>query len=144
MIITYYISPDNQRFDVLPSSYNGTSPLCEANCERFGWQIMTEQSIDPLPPDDTEFKKACKMFRDICEEIQEFIGDDTFKGGFEDFEKFINSSAANKSRATASLLASRWDGANEYCKYEGSKIGLGQPAWWYKCFEYTDEELEDL
>lgn len=92
-------------------------------------------------PDDTTFKQACKLFRDVCSQIGEFIGDDNFKGGFEDYDKFINSSAARQSKASASLLASMWNGANEFAKYEGAKLGYQQPEWWYKCWEYTVEEL---
>ena len=123
MTNTYYISPDDQRFDYLPAAYNGTSPLCESNCERFGWKIMTEEVEDEQlqEMDDTEFKKACALFRDVCRKIGAFIGDENFKGGFEDYAKFINSSAAKSSKASASLLASMWSGANEYLKYEGEK-----------------------
>ena len=93
--------------------------------------------------DEAQFKVACKMFRDVCAQIGEFIGDDGFRGGFEEYGKFINSSSAKSSKASASLLASMWSGANEYAKYEASKIGMGAPEWWYKCWSYTDEELQE-
>lgn len=93
--------------------------------------------------DETEFMHACVMFRNVCAEIGEFIGDDEFRGGFDDYGRFIGSSAAERSKASASLLASMWNGANEYAKYEGSKLGYGQPAWWYRCWEYSDEELAE-
>ena len=97
---------------------------------------VVEQVID-----DTDFKRACAMFRDVCRQIGEFIGDSNFLGGFEDYGKFINSTAAKSAKASASLLASMWNGANEFAKYEGAKLGYGQPEWWYKCWEYTNEEL---
>lgn len=98
----------------------------------------TENTID-----DADFKKACVLFRDVCRQIGEFIGEEDFKGGFEDYGKFISSTAAKSAKASASLLASMWNGANEFAKYEGSKLGYGQPEWWYKCWEYTDEELSE-
>ena len=109
--------------------------------------LIDEWSYEPMRQpsqavvDDSEFKKACIMFRNVCAQIGEFIGDEEFRGGFEDYSKFIESSAAKQSKASASLLASMWNGANEYAQYEGEKIGYGRPEWWYKCWEYTEEEL---
>lgn len=102
-------------------------------------EIQTEPARKPL--DDSDFKKACKRFRKVCAQIGEFMDEDDFRGGYEDYDRFINSSAAKKSTAKASLLASMWNGANEYAKYEGSKIKLKSPDWWRRCWEYTDEEL---
>lgn len=104
-------------------------------------QCLRELEAAAHRPDETAFKQACKLFRNVCSQIGTFIGDDNFKGGFEDYDKFINSSAARQSKASASLLASMWNGANEFAKYEGAKLGYQQPEWWYKCWEYTDEEL---
>lgn len=106
------------------------------------WFYREIKAVEPQRQDETEFKAACKLFRDVCSQIGEFIGDENFRGGFDDYAKFINSPAAKQSKASASLLASMWNGANEYAKYEGLKLGYGQPQWWYKCWEYTDEELE--
>ena len=36
-----------------------------------------------------------------------------------------------------------WSAANELCKYEGSKIGLGQPDWWYDCWRGTADQSVD-
>ena len=106
------------------------------------WDYWQKESTE-VTIDDMDFRNACKMFRDVCRQIGEFIGDDNFKGGFEDYGKFISSTAAKSAKASASLLASMWNGANEFAKYEGAKLGYGQPEWWYKCWEYTDEELSE-
>lgn len=105
------------------------------------WDYWEKKPAPQPVIDDSDFKSACAMFRDVCRQIGAFIGEDDFKGGFEDYGKFINSTAAKSAKASASLLASMWNGANEYAKYEGSKLGYDQPEWWYKCWEYTDEEL---
>ncbi len=93
--------------------------------------------------DETDFIHACAIFRNVCAEIGEFLGVSEFHGGFDDYSRFINSSAAERSKASASLLASMWNGANEYAKYEGAKLGYGQPEWWYRCWQYTDEEIAE-
>ncbi len=107
-----------------------------------GWNYTKIEVHEP-DVNDAEFKVACRLFRDVCAQIGAFIGDENFRGGFEAYSKFISSSAARQSKASASLLASMWSGANEYCKYIAKRdMNLDQPYWWYKCWEYTQEELE--
>lgn len=89
--------------------------------------------------DTSAFYSACEQFKNVCEQIRLFIGADTFMGGFDEYVIFITSEAAQNDKATASLLANMWSGANEYAKYEGQKIGYGQPNWWYKCWGIEKE-----
>jgi hypothetical protein len=105
---------------------------------------MREIEAEAHKPDDTAFKLASRSFRNVCAQIGQFIGDDSFRGGFEDYDKFINSPVAQSAIAQASMLASMWSGANEYLKYEGRKLGYEQPENFYKCWEYSDEELNSL
>ena len=107
----------------------------------LSWDFVKKQVIEQPKVDDSEFKTACALFRNVCFQIGEFIGDPNFKGGFDDYARFIGSASSKSSKASASLLASMWNGANEYAKYEGAKLGYGQPEWWYKCWEYSGEEL---
>lgn len=39
------------------------------------------------------------------------------------------------------FLIAQWSALNERCKYQGAKVGLGQPSWWYKCWEDEINEL---
>lgn len=87
----------------------------------------------PEPPDMTDFNAACAGFRQVCAEIGTLIGDPNFKGGFDEMAEFQASEAAHSEAGIA--LAVRWIAANELCKYEGMKVGFGQPEWWYKCWE---------
>ena len=107
----------------------------------LSWDFVKKPVVVEPKVDDTDFKTACALFRNVCFQIGEFIGDPNFKGGFDDYARFIGSASSKQSKASASLLASMWNGANEYAKYEGSKLGYGQPEWWYKCWEYSGEEL---
>ena len=92
-----------------------------------------EEPPAPEPPDMTDFNAACAKFREVCAEIGELIGVADFKGGFDEMAEFQASEAAHSEAGIA--LAVQWIAANELCKYEGGKVGLGQPEWWYKCWE---------
>ena len=84
--------------------------------------------------DYTNFNLACEQFRQVCMQIREFTGIQDFKGGFNEFASLLNSNAFQTNPVQGNTLALLWSGANEYCIYEGSKVGLGQPEWWYKCW----------
>lgn len=83
--------------------------------------------------DSSGFETACEYFRQICGEIGELIGDSEFKGGYDDMPIFY----AHKSYKTDKgvQLAIAWAGVNDLCKYEASKLGIGSPDWWHKCWE---------
>ncbi len=82
--------------------------------------------------DDSQFRSACQQFRYVCKRIGEVTGNPEFKGGFDEMSAFLASSASAEPEGIRLSLA--WNAANELCKYEGAKIGLGQPAWWRKCW----------
>lgn len=94
-----------------------------------------EHAPKPTVADTAAFDAACAQFRAICGQIGTAIGKPGFKGGFDEMAEF----QASEVYATVEglQLAVAWSAANELCKYEGSKIKLGQPAWWYKCWEDT-------
>ena len=104
-----------------------------------GYTDMSAEEIaeygQSLERDLTNFNNVCQIFKSVCHQIGTFIGNPDFKGGFDEYTEFITAEATQENPAQASLLASMWSGANEYAKYEGEKIGLGQPDWWYKCWE---------
>ena len=66
------------------------------------------------------------------------IGDDNFRGGFDEMAIFQQSSAVDS--LSGIQLAVAWSAANELCKYEGHKLGLEQPEWWYECWRDSGEE----
>lgn len=105
------------------------------------WALL-EKPVIPEPVKDTSaFDAACAQFKTVCEQIGTAIGNAEFKGGFDEYATFIQSAFAQSNPAQAALLASMWSGANEYCKYEGAKLGYGQPHWWYKCWNITQEGI---
>lgn len=123
----------NIRGEMPPSAvqYNGRilfNPGADsAWCEENGY-IYEERPT-------TAFDTACTQFKQVCAIIGQAIGNADFKGGFDEYTNFIQSDFAKNNPAQAALYASMWSGANEYAKYEGAKLGYGQPEWWYKCFE---------
>ena len=95
-------------------------------------QIAAWQEAHAPVIDTTEFDKACEYFRQICGEIGALMGVEDFKGGYEDMPVFY----AHESYKTdkGMQLAIAWSGCNDFCNHEAAKIGLGSPAWWYKCW----------
>ena len=112
-----------------------------------GDRLATEQEIAAhLAEEEVDtslFDTACANFRQVCSMIGEFIGVENFHGGFDEYAVFIQSEAAQSNPAQASLLAAMWSGTNEYAKYEGAKLGYGQPEWWYRCWSIPYGETQE-
>jgi len=103
-----------------------------------GGQMLVDAGYvesNPTAPETTAFDAACAQFRSVCVTIGAAIGRDGFKGGFDEYANFLQSKFTQDNPARAAMLAAMWSGANEYAKYEGQKLGYGQPEWWYKCWE---------
>lgn len=103
--------------------------------DRLATDVEIESHLESTKMDYTLFHSACSQFRSVCNQIGLAIGNPDFRGGFDEYATFIQSDYAQQHPEQASLLASMWSGANEYAKYEGQKVGYGQPEWWYKCWE---------
>ena len=42
---------------------------------------------------EEKFADACRLFRALCDQIGQFIGDASFQGGFDEYAEFANSEA---------------------------------------------------
>ena len=91
-----------------------------------------QMSLNKKEVDKSSFDSACGHFRQICHEIGELIGNNDFKGGYDDMLVFYASDAYKTDKGLQ--LATAWAGVNELCKYEAYKLGMGSPAWWHKCW----------
>lgn len=126
-----YIDADGNRFKTRPDPYKGFSPMSDEKWRALGGTI--EENEDPTP--EQEFETACAQFRQVCAAIGEFIGNPNFHGGFGEYMTFATSEAYQANPVQGNALAIQWSAANEAGKYFGSKIGLGQPKWWYRAWE---------
>jgi len=102
---------------------------------------IVDGQITILPmqvPDTTAFDEACASFRAICKEIGELISEPDFKGGFDEIAKYQASEQATTTEGI--ILGLKWNTADKLCTYEASKLGIGQPDWWYRCWETTTTE----
>ncbi len=124
--------------DPLRTPEGSISPVSEATFLANGGTIENNEAPSP----EEEFAAAASEFRMLCDEIGQFIGDPSFTGGFEEMAVFHGASSAQDNPMTAYAFALRWMELNELCKYKGSKIGLGQPAWFYRCWELAEEQNE--
>jgi hypothetical protein len=125
---TYRIN--NKTYSSLPDPCMNCSPMTEEKFINMGGII--EDDGQPTP-----FEVACTQFRTVCAMMGEFLHQPDFKGGFDEYINFATSPEYAANPVMGNSLAIQWSGTNEYCKYEGSKIGLGQPEWWYVCWGLT-------
>ena len=114
--------------DPLKTAGGEVSPMTEKLFVQLGGEIHDDGQPTP-------FESACAQFRTLCAQIGNFIDDQDFKGGFDEYTEFAMSEAYQQNPVQGNALAIQWSALNELCKYEGAKIGLGQPEWWYKCWE---------
>lgn len=110
--------------------YSGPK-MSKAWYEANGYTTEAPEIVAPSI-DTSAFDSACEAFKSVCSEIGALIGDTNFKGGFD--EMLIFKDSPIYSTIEGLQLSISWSAANELCKYEGSKIGLFQPDWWYKCW----------
>ena len=106
-----------------------------------GWTWQDPPTPVPDPSYERyrqEFLAACGQFRAVCAQIQQAAGFETFKGGFDEMVEYQQSEVYNTFPGVQ--LAIAWNAANELCTYLGSKIGLGQPEWWYDCWQQVEPE----
>lgn len=103
-------------------------------------KIYTKQEFEAMQvsalsqnTDNSSFETACAYFRQICSEIGSLIGNSEFRGGYDDMPIFYAHEAYKTDKGVQ--LAIAWAGVNDLCKYEASKLGIGSPDWWYKCWE---------
>lgn len=103
--------------------------------------IFTSEPPAPQPDSSAlqaEFGAACAKFREVCNVIGALIGTPGFKGGFDEMAEFESSEAANTAAGIA--LSIKWMAADKLCTYLASKLGIGQPDWWYQCWDVIEEE----
>jgi hypothetical protein len=126
---------DGKTYDKLPdplkTEAGEVSPMSEKLFKQLGGVVHDDGQPSP-------FEAACAQFRTLCSDIGTFIGDPEFKGGFDEYTEFATSEAYQQNPVQGNALAIRWSALNELCKYEGAKIGLGQPNWWYCCWELAE------
>ena len=126
-----YIESDGTRHKSIVDPYKGCSPMNDEKWRAMGGTI--EENEDPTP--EEEFLAACAQFRQICALIGQFIGNPNFHGGFGEYLTFAQSEAYQANPVQGNALAIQWSATNEAGKYFGSKLGYGQPRWWYECWK---------
>ena len=98
-----------------------------------GWSTERPPEPPAPEPDRTDFDASCATFRAVCAQIGQAIGVPDFRGGFDEMAAFSAHPVSDTLEGVK--LAVMWSAANDLCTYEGRKIGLGQPAWWYECWK---------
>ena len=129
---------EGETFKTLPDPFLNMSPMTDELFIELGGTITDDGNPSP----EQEFEAACAQFRTICAAIGQFIGADNFHGGFGEMASFASSEAYQANPVMGNSLAIQWSAANEQGKYFGSKIGYGQPQWWYRCWQLAGIEID--
>ena len=129
---------EGKTFKTLPDPFLNMSPMTDELFIELGGTITDDGNPSP----EQEFEAACAQFRTICAAIGQFIGAENFHGGFGEMASFASSEAYQANPVMGNSLAIQWSAANEQGKYFGSKIGLGQPQWWYRCWQLAGVEID--
>jgi len=129
---------EGETFKTLPDPFLNMSPMTDELFIELGGTITDDGNPSP----EQEFESACAQFRIICAAIGQFIGAENFHGGFGEMASFASSEAYQANPVMGNSLAIQWSAANEQGKYFGSKIGLGQPQWWYRCWQLAGIEID--
>ena len=129
---------EGKTFKTLPDPFLNMSPMTDELFIELGGTITDDGNPSP----EQEFEAACAQFRTICAAIGQFIGAENFHGGFGEMASFASSEAYQENPVMGNSLAIQWSAANEQGKYFGSKIGLGQPQWWYRCWQLAGIEID--
>ena len=129
---------EGETFKTLPDPFLNMSPMTDELFVELGGTITDDGNPSP----EQEFEAACAQFRTICAAIGQFIGAENFHGGFGEMASFASSEAYQANPVMGNSLAIQWSAANEQGKYFGSKIGLLQPAWWYRCWALAGIEID--
>ena len=95
------------------------------------WEII--ERTNKKEQNTTDFETACAYFRQICGEIGALMGEQNFRGGYEDMPRFYAHPSYKTSEGLA--LATAWGGCNDFCNHEAKKLGIGSPDWWHKCWQ---------
>ena len=103
----------------------------------MAWKEEGNKLIFTATSTEDDFKSCCANFREICKQIGTLIEIENFRGSFEEMTVFYAHDAFKTTQGHSLALA--WAGVDEQCTYEGAKIGLGRPAWWYRCWELDDD-----
>lgn len=114
---------------------NGTiSPVSEEEFVKQGGVITEDEEI--LTPEQIEFRDSdcCVQFRALVAEVQEKTGVDDFYGAYEDIPRLRQTEYAQQHPDEMSYYTSLFAALDGWCNKDAKKYGLGQPAWFYVCW----------
>lgn len=119
--------------DPLPIE-GGLSPVTEETFRFYGGQI-----VETIDPKEVEFEEACRGFRYTCYQVRVLVNDPSFKGGIDEMRDLLKTGVATKYPKEFPQLSTMFQWYDKECTYLGGKLNLGQPAWWYRCWELAPE-----
>lgn len=122
-------------YKTLPDPLENTSPISEETFIQMGGTIITIET-----PEEREFKEACRGFRELCYLVRPIVGDPNWRGAIEEIRDALKDPRVVR-HPDFQYLSTMLTWYDKECTYLGSKIGLGQPGWWYRCWEYEQEEI---
>ena len=110
------------------------SPISEQTFTDYGGVITEDE--ETLTPEQREFRDSdcCVQFRALVAEVQGKTGVDDFYGAYEDIPRLRQTEYAQQHPDEMSYYTSLFAALDGWCNKDAKKYGLGQPAWFYVCW----------
>ena len=110
------------------------SPVSEEEFVKQGGVITEDE--ETLTPEQKAFRdsECCVQFRALVAEVQEKTGIDDFYGAYEDIPRLRQTEYAQQHPDEMSYYTSLFAALDGWCNKDAKKYGLGQPAWFYVCW----------
>ena len=110
------------------------SPMTDEEFIELGGTIEDDGEV--LTPEQKAFRdsECCVQFRALVAEVQEKTGIDDFYGAYEDIPRLRQTEYAQQHPDEMSYYTSLFAALDGWCNKDAKKYGLGQPAWFYVCW----------
>ena len=125
---------------ILRTPTGDISPVSEETFRTNGGIITEDEEV--LTPEQREFRdsECCVQFRALVAEVREKTGIDDFYGAYEDIPRLRQTEYAQQHPDEMSYYTSLFAALDGWCNKDAKKFGLGQPAWFYVCWNKTPPE----
>lgn len=119
---------------ILKTATASISPVSEEEFVKQGGVITEDEEI--LTPEQKAFRDSdcCVQFRALVAEVQGKTGIDDFYGAYEDIPRLRQTEYAQQHPDEMSYYTSLFAALDGWCNKDAKKYGLGQPAWFYVCW----------
>ena len=144
----HYFDKNGNELMTPPDPFEGRSPMHNPdgsyNDDAFremGGTIEDDGEI--LTPIQKQFRdsECCIQFRALVVEVREKTAIEDFYGAYEDIPRLRQTEYAQQHPEEMSYYTSLFAALDGWCNKDAKKLGIGQPAWFYICWNQAPPEI---